>query len=119
MADLNEKKPFLKAQPLDEIPVPVAAVPPPTQRAPRRRRFLVAFFKLVLLTWLWVCARRWTHAGVQQELEAHEGRWISRVFGGEAWTWSPRKVLHGKKAEKLFLCVPTHSSRALHVKTPI
>ena len=105
MADLNEKKSFPKAQPLDEIPVPVAAVPPPAQRAPRRRRFLVAFFKFVLLTWLWVCARRWTHAGVQQELEAHEGRWISRVFGGEAWTWSPRKVLHGKKAEKLFLCV--------------
>ncbi|TBU46619.1 Zn-dependent exopeptidase [Dichomitus squalens] len=110
MADLDEKKPFEKARHLDEIPVPVAAVPPPTRQPPRGRRFLVAFLKLALLTSLWICARRWTQTGVEQELEAHEGRWISRAFGGEAWTWSPRKVLRGKKAEKLFLSVPNPAS---------
>lgn len=117
MADLDEKK---KGPLANEIPVPVVAVPPPARRSPWRQVLLRFVTFTLVFTWFFSCTRRWSNAGAEKELEVHEGRWMSLVFGEKTWRQRHHhKVLHGKKAEKLFLCVPTHSSRALHVKTPI
>lgn len=118
MAHLDEKK----GQPLDEIPVPITAVPPPTRRSACRLALLRFIAFTFVFTWLFSCTRRWVNTGAEKELEAYEGRWMSRVFGEETGRRHPRKVLRGQRAEKLFLCVslfPTHSLRVLRVKTSI
>nr|VWO99261.1 Trehalose synthase/amylase TreS (EC (EC (Maltose alpha-D-glucosyltransferase) (MTase) [Ganoderma boninense] len=107
MADLDEKK---RGQLVDEIPVPVAAVPPPTRRSPWRRVVLRFVVFAVFFTWLFRAAHRWSNAGAERELEVHGGKWMSRVFGDEVWRRHHHKVLHGKKAEKLFLSVPNAES---------
>ncbi|KAI0720289.1 Zn-dependent exopeptidase [Cerioporus squamosus] len=89
---MDEKQAFLAKEAANEIPVP-ATTAPRTQRRPWRLRNIETLVKLA----------------VEKELEVHEGRWISRVFS-DSWAWSPRKVLYGKKAEKVFLMVPNAES---------
>ena len=88
------------------IPVPVAAVPPSTRPTSRVRRVLRFLLSLAVLAWLVTSVSRWSHAMLEHELDAHEGRWLGRAFSqAHAPGRSPRKVPYGKKAEKLFLYV--------------
>ena len=103
MADYNEKSPR-RGKHADEIPVPVAALPARTPSVTRVQRALKCILKLAIVAWLVVWVSRWSRTMSERELDAHEGRWVGRVFS-QAHTWSPFKVPYGKKAEKLFLCV--------------
>ena len=97
-----DEKPFVKSEYTDEIPIPVAALPPRTQTRswlPKRFRTI---FKLAAVTAFVVYTHRRAQVNIQTELDLHEGRWVARAFS-DSWTWSPRKVLYGKKAEEVFL----------------
>ncbi len=100
---MDEKPVFLTKVPANEIPVPATTLPR-AQRGPWLTIRIETLVKLALLAYLLVFTHRYTLDQVEKELEVHEGRWISRVFS-DSWAWSPRKVLYGKKAEKVFLCV--------------
>lgn len=105
---MDEKQPFLTkdAPGANEIPVPATTVPRHGAQRGSWLSFRVAtILKLAVLAYLLVCTHRRTLEKAEKELEAHEGRWIARVFS-DSWVWSPRKVLYGKKAEQVFLCVP-------------
>ncbi|RDX53924.1 Zn-dependent exopeptidase [Lentinus brumalis] len=105
---MDEKPVFLTKVPANEIPVPATTLRR-AQRGPWLTIRIETLVKLALLAYLLVFTHRYTLDKVEKELEVHEGRWISRVFS-DSWAWSPRKVLYGKKAEKVFLTVPNAES---------
>ncbi|KAI0750967.1 Zn-dependent exopeptidase [Daedaleopsis nitida] len=106
---MGEKTSVKKEYP-DEIPVPAAAVPPTrTVRGSWLRTRWGLVLKLAVVALFFVYTRRQTEWKAEQELEVHEGRWLARVFS-DSWSWSPRKVLYGKKAEEAFLTVPNAES---------
>ncbi|KAI0774433.1 Zn-dependent exopeptidase [Fomes fomentarius] len=80
-----------------------------TQRRSRLRAYFGSFLKLALATAFVVYVHSRAEVKIQEELGVHEGRWVARAFSN-SWTWHPRKVLYGKKAEKAFLAVPNEES---------
>ncbi len=97
-----DEKAFVKGELYpDAIPVPVQAAIP-TQRRSRLRSHFGSFLKLALATAFVVYVHSRAEVKIQEELGVHEGRWVTRVFS-DSWSWHPRKVLYGKKAEKSFL----------------
>ncbi|KAI0335634.1 Zn-dependent exopeptidase [Cubamyces sp. BRFM 1775] len=115
MAIPDEEKPLIrvKNEPLDEIPIPAAAVPP----RPRARRvpgWVRMVLKLVLLVGVWAVVSRNVKQNVDAMVEMQGPRWIAGAFSESD---SPlgrhprrRNVLFGKKAEQKFLTVPNAES---------
>ncbi|KAI9000854.1 Zn-dependent exopeptidase [Trametes punicea] len=111
MADLDEKRPLVKSEPVDEIPIPVAAAPPRPRRAPLVPRWVRLLLKLALVAWCWLSLRNYMRAKVDSVLEMHEARWLASALSDSrpAMLGHPHrrgKVLFGKKAEQKFLTVP-------------
>ncbi|KAI0722810.1 Zn-dependent exopeptidase [Earliella scabrosa] len=104
-----DEKAHVKCEYPDEIPIPVAALPPRTQSRSWLPKRLRTIFKLAAVTAFVVYTHRRAQVNIETELDLHEGRWVARAFS-DSWTWSPRKVLYGKKAEEAFLTVPNAES---------
>ncbi|KAI0775950.1 Zn-dependent exopeptidase [Trametes elegans] len=116
MPDVDEKKPFVKAEPADEIPIPAAAVLP-RPRAPCVPRWLQFVLKLAFVAWLALTVRTWTRANVDKVVEMYEAEWLASAFADAPMPAvrhphrrPHRKVLFGKKAEEKFLTVPNAES---------
>ncbi|CDO76560.1 hypothetical protein BN946_scf184982.g19 [Trametes cinnabarina] len=114
MADVEEKKPLVKDEPVDEIPIPAAATPP-RRRAPPVPRWARLLLKFSMLAWAFVALRRSVRGNVDALLEIHGAQWIADAFSDApemAWghPHRPHKVLFGKKAEQKFLTVPNAES---------
>ncbi|KAI0375808.1 Zn-dependent exopeptidase [Pilatotrama ljubarskyi] len=111
MADLDEKQPFIKSEPVDEIPPPAAAATP----RPRKRRvpkWLTFVLKLAVLAYCWVSLRSWLKVNVDAVVERHQAQWLASAFS-DTPVGHPHhrgKVLFGKKAEQKFLSVPNADS---------
>ncbi|KAI0650574.1 Zn-dependent exopeptidase [Trametes meyenii] len=111
MADPNDERPFIKNEPVDEIPVPAAAVPP-RPRAPSAARWLRMLLKLAVMACMFVSLRRWMQANVAVVLDKYEAQWLGSAFADSPPGRGHQrgKVLFGKKAEHKFLTVPNADS---------
>ncbi|KAI0353001.1 Zn-dependent exopeptidase [Trametes cingulata] len=111
MADLDKKQPFIKSEPVDEIPPPAAAAAP-RPRARRVPRWLTFVLKLAVLAWCWVSMRNWLKGDVDAVIERHQAQWLASAFSDtpDGHPHRHRKVLFGKKAEQKFLSVPNADS---------
>ena len=106
MAIPDDEKPLIrvKSEPLDEIPIPAAAVPP-RPRAPRVPGWVRLVLKLVLLVGVWAVVSRNVKKNVDAMVEMQGPHWIASAFSDSPVGRHPRrrKVLFGKKAEQKFL----------------